>query len=129
MIKDFQRWNIQKIDLNDNKARANFHERDIWFATVGANIGFEQDGKGQEFLRPIIVVKKFNNDIFWGVPTTKKEKIGKYYLKVLFNESYSTNAILSQLRLADCKRLKYQIGIINEGDFDEMKKRIITFLG
>ena len=129
MKKDFQRWHNQKSDLHENKVRLNFHERDVWFTSVGANIGFEQDGKGEEFLRPIIVFKKFNNESLWGITTTKQKKTGKYYFKFEYTKNDTTTANLSQLRLIDSKRLKYQIGSISEKDFAELKKRIISQIG
>jgi mRNA interferase MazF len=128
MNKNFWKWHLRKNNLHKDKIRANFHEREVWFASLGVNLGFEQDGKGKEFLRPVVVVKKFNNEIFWGIPTTKKEKTGIFYFRFLYKENDSTTAILSQLRLMDSKRLKYQIGAIEENDFAYMKRRIISFL-
>ncbi|MFA6076622.1 MAG: type II toxin-antitoxin system PemK/MazF family toxin [Candidatus Paceibacterota bacterium] len=128
MSKDFKDWHIEKSDLHENKVRAFFHEREVWFASIGVNIGFEQDGKHEKFLRPIIVVKKFNNEVCWGIPTTKKNKKGKYYFSFEYKEGESTTVILSQLRLIDSKRLDYKIGSMKESDFTEMKKRLMSFL-
>ncbi len=126
--KDFGVWHNQKSDLQENKTRAFFHEREVWFTSIGANIGFEQDGKHEKFLRPVIIVKKFNNEVCWAVPTTKKDKKGLYYFSFEYKEGEFTTAILSQLRLIDSKRLDYKIGSMKECDFIEMKKRLITFL-
>jgi mRNA interferase MazF len=128
MSKNFKEWFTEKNDLHENKVRAFFHEREIWFASVGVNIGFEQDGKHEKFLRPVVVVKKFNNEVCWGIPTTKKNKKGKHYFPFEYKESEFTTVILSQLRLIDTKRLDYKIGSMKESDFIEMKKRLITFL-
>jgi len=128
MKKDYDKWNNKKIGLNDHNPRLFFQEREVWFTSLGANIGSEQDGKGSEFLRPVIVIKKFNNEIFWGIPTTKHYKPSPYYLRCEYNKGKYTNAILSQLRLIDCKRIKYPIGHISESDFLEMRNRIKLFL-
>jgi len=127
-VKNFKDWFTEKNDLHENKVRAFFHEREVWFASVGVNIGFEQDGKHEKFLRPIIVVKKFNNEVCWGIPTTKKNKKGAHYFSFEYKEGEFTTAILSQLRLIDTKRLDYKIGSMKGSDFKEMKKRLITFL-
>jgi hypothetical protein len=129
MKKDFQTWHARKSDLHENKVRLHFHERDVWFTSVGANIGYEQDGKGEEFLRPIVVFKKFNNETLWGIFLTKKKKTGKYYFDFEYKENETSTANLSQLRLIDSKRLKYQIGTILEKDFAELKKRVIALIG
>lgn len=126
--KDFKEWHNEKVDLHEHKNRAFFHEREVWFASLGANIGFEQDGKHEKFLRPVIILKKFNNEVCWVIPTTRKDKKGKYYFKFEYKENEFTSVILSQLRLIDSKRLDYKIGNMKECDFIEMKKRLITFL-
>ena len=105
MNKDFKEWHNQKSDLHENKVRAFFHEREVWFASVGMNIGFEQDGRGDTFLRPVIVLKKFNNEVLWCIPLTRNQKIGKYYYLFSLGSEVST-AILFQIRLIDCKRLQ-----------------------
>lgn len=126
--KNFKDWFIEKDDLHENKVRAFFHEREIWFSSIGLNIGFEQDGKHEKFLRPVIVVKKFNNEVCWAIPTTKKTKKGKHYFPFEYKGGEFTTAILSQLRLIDSKRLDYKIGFIKKSDFIKMKKRLISFL-
>jgi hypothetical protein len=75
MQKDFDAWNHKKKYINDNQVdRVFFHPRELWFAHLGLNVGFEQDGRGAEFLRPILVVHKFNNEIFWALPLTRTWK-------------------------------------------------------
>lgn len=128
MVKNFKEWHIRKSALDESKIRPFFHDKEVWFASVGLNIGFEQDGVGKQFLRPVIIVKKFNDDIFWGIPTTSKNKKGKYYFIFEYKKDSFTTAIISQLRLIDSKRLEYQIGLMKEKDFLEMKNRIISFL-
>ena len=125
--KNFKDWNIEKSDLNENKVRAFFHEREVWFASIGVNIGFEQDGRGDKFLRPAIILKKFNNEVLWCVPLTKNQKKGKYYFSFKLNNGVST-AILSQIRLIDSKRLQYKIGDLTEEDFTQIKEKLKQFL-
>jgi mRNA-degrading endonuclease toxin of MazEF toxin-antitoxin module len=127
MKKNFWEWHGQKSNI-DNKDRISFfNEKDVWFTSLGANIGFEQDGKGSEFLRPIVVLKKFNHETLWGIPLTSKTKSGLYYFTFEHNNRSST-ANISQLRLIDSKRLKYKMGTISEDDFVKIKKRIITII-
>ena len=128
MKKDFQKWHNEKSNLHNEKIRPFFHDREVWFASLGINVGFEQDGKHGKFLRPAVILKKFNNQICWAIPTTKKPRTGIHYFYFEYNKGESTTAILSQLRLIDTKRLDYKIGNIKEVDFVEMKKRLSTFL-
>ena len=128
MDDEFDQWNKNKKDIETNKNRPLFHEREIWFISLGLNIGSEQNGKGSRFLRPIIIIKKFNNNIFWALPTTKKRRNGIYYYICEYKKGVSTTALVSQLRIFDGKRLQYKIGDITEIDFEEIRKRIISFL-
>ncbi len=102
MQKDFKKWNEKKEKIHENERRLFFYEREVWWCSLGANVGDEQDGTGKEFVRPVIVLKKFNKHLFWGIPLTTKEKKGKYYFSFLLSDRRNT-AILSQMRLFDSK--------------------------
>ncbi|MBI2046434.1 MAG: type II toxin-antitoxin system PemK/MazF family toxin [Parcubacteria group bacterium] len=129
MKKDFDNWHKEKSNLHQEKIRPFFHEREIWFASVGINIGFEQDGRGDQFLRPVIILKKFNNEVLWGIPLTKNQKKGEYYFQFKFlSEEKMSTAILSQIRLIDSKRLQYKIGDVKEDNFIELKRKIMQLL-
>lgn len=128
MKKDFKKWHTEKSDLHESKIRPFFHEREIWFASIGVNIGFEQDGMGEKFLRPVVIIKKFNNEVMWCMPLTRNQKKGKYYFTFDFTDNIISTAILSQIRLIDSKRLQYKIGNMAEGDFTDIKTKLTQLL-
>lgn len=130
MIKDYKNWHPEKADINNKKERLFFHIREIWNCHLGENIGFEQDGVGEEFLRPAIIFKKFNNEVMWIIPLTKKTKKrnSPYYFSFSFEAGVDSYAILSQIKLIDAKRLKYKIGDISEDDFSALKTKIRQLL-
>ena len=43
--KKFDLWNIKKKEINKKEKEIQFREREIWWISIGVNIGFEQDGK------------------------------------------------------------------------------------
>ena len=53
---------------------------------MGKNIGFEQDGKGENFVRPVVIIKGFNKNMFFGIPLSTKMKEGKFYYKFQFQK-------------------------------------------
>jgi mRNA-degrading endonuclease toxin of MazEF toxin-antitoxin module len=129
MSKDFWQWHEQKTNIEQNKVRPFFHEREVWFSSLGTNVGYEQDGKGRRFLRPVVIMKKFNNEICWTLPLTRTHKEGKYYVRVAISgDSYVSVVILSQLRLCDAKRLQYKVGDISPQAFKEVKKHLKRLL-
>jgi len=138
MQKDFDRWNEHKKAIHASAApRVFFHVREMWFAHLGMNVGFEQDGRGDEALRPVLVLRKFNNEVMWALPLTLREKPDNpYYARFRYIEfpeesaasMSSSIAILSQLRLLDAKRLRYKIGTADSGDFRIIKERVRRLL-
>ncbi len=126
--KDFDTWNGLKKQIDSASERLYFHEREVWACHLGENIGSEQDGRGDGFLRPIIVLRKFNNEIFWGVPLTRTKKKSPFYFAFTLAGSESSSAILSQLRLTDAKRLRRKIGVISKQEFASLKEKLKALL-
>lgn len=124
MQKDFAKWHGLKTSLNNDKPRIFFHEGEIWFAHLGQNVGFEQDGQNEDFLRPVLVYKKFNKEIFLAIPLSKTDNDGKFYFKFSYLPEIVSTAILSQIRLLDAKRLKYKSGSISLKDLKQLKEKL-----
>ena len=91
------------------------------------------------FLRPIIIIRKFNNEVFWGVPLTRTQKDLPFYFTFSIKtedgtgsqkdeNSEPSTAVLSQIRLIDGKRLRRLIGYISKDDFKELKKKLKALL-
>ena len=126
MFKSFDVWNQKKKALDaDNTNRVYFHEREIWWCSLGVNIGFEQDGKGKDYERPVVILKKFNARCCLVVPLTTAIKTGKYYFQLGEIDKKSTTAILSQLRFIDRKRLINKVGRVSKKEYDEIRKAAI----
>ena len=94
---------------------------------MGKNIGFEQDGKGKEFLRPILIYKKFNSEQFIGFALTSKEKKGKFYVKLPHNQKVSY-VILSQIRTYSAKRISHKIAHISNGKLKEIHNKFVSLV-
>lgn len=136
MKKDFQKWHSQKARIHESERRPGFHEREIWWCALGVNVGFEQDGGGRDFLRPVIVFRKFNKEIFWGIPLTNTKKDTEFYFQfnvIQFEDGQEvrrmlSTAILSQIRLVDASRLSHRLGDIVSGDFESLMKKFKALL-
>jgi mRNA interferase MazF len=124
MQKNFTQWNNKKISIHGTKSVPFFHEREIWFCSLGVNIGFEQDGQGADFQRPVVIIKKFNNDICWVVPLSKTKRRGEYYFAFPFNSETTSVALLSQIKLLDAHRFSRKIGSVNEENFRNIIEKL-----
>jgi mRNA-degrading endonuclease toxin of MazEF toxin-antitoxin module len=128
-MKIFLEWIKIKINLHDNKhTPVYFYEREIWFVHLGHNIGFEQNGKGNKFLRPVLIIKKYNKDLCTVVALTSSKKNGKYYMYIEGKEHASSTVILSQIKTISSRRLVYKKGMVSKDLFIEIKKRIKLIL-
>lgn len=124
MSDNFDKWNIRKRQLHRCSAIVLFHERELWWCSVGINIGHEENGKGVNFVRPVVVFRKFNREVFWGVPVTTKLRSEKYYVSISVGDDLRRQAKISQLRLLDARRLVSKIGMIGVSDYAFIEKAI-----
>lgn len=124
MEKDFDKWNIKKKAIHHNKAPVFCHPREVWWCSLGVNVGFEQDGTGENFDRPVIVIRGFNEYVFFGVALIGKKKEGKYYFPVGKIEDREAMAVLSQVRIIDTKRLIRKITMLDENLFKRLKNAL-----
>ncbi|MBC7982199.1 type II toxin-antitoxin system PemK/MazF family toxin [Candidatus Parcubacteria bacterium] len=127
MEKDFKRWSIKKEKL-DNRINTPFvNERDIFWCSIGINVGDEENGKSDLFSRPVLVFKKFNQNLFWGIPLSTKNKDNIYYVQVKFKDNMSS-VLISHLRLYDVKRLIFRIGKLHKSEFNKIIGSIINLI-
>ncbi|MEM7735987.1 MAG: type II toxin-antitoxin system PemK/MazF family toxin [Deinococcota bacterium] len=123
MTKDFDAWNDHKKQLDTLNKVPEFNQRELWWCSFGHNVGYETDGKGKKFRRPVLVVRKFNKLMFWGVALTSvppKPHAAHFYKQVSYNgqpQNIQSYVILSQIRTHSSKRLLYREGRLTSDDF------------
>ena len=126
-MKLFDPWNKKKKTINQNNKSMGLKERDIVFVHMGVNVGYEQDGKGEEFLRPVVVLKVFNRNLFFGIPLTSKKRDGSFFVNVNFKHGeklHESTAIIVQAKTFDTKRARYKKGMIVKEDFEKLKDKL-----
>jgi mRNA interferase MazF len=126
MDKDFNRWNIKKQSLDAAVDGAHCHEREIWWCSIGVNVGSEQHSQTEDFSRPIIVVRRFTRDIFWGVPLTTKIKDGIPFRFRVTVEGVKNDALILQMRAYDRKRLVRQLSTLPKETFILLRREIMN---
>ncbi len=127
--KPFDEWNEHKKSVQKLEIAFNFfyHPREVWRCSVGVNVGVETDGKHEFFERPVLVVTKFNKEMFWGVPLTSKERSGRFFHKITYDTGTSW-VMLSQLRVFSSKRLIRKMGIVSDQEFQEICTSLCGFI-
>ncbi len=127
MNKNFDECNVVKKTLDDKHRTPTFKQREVWWCSVGLNVGHEENGKNEFFNRPVLVVRKFNNQIFLGVPLSTKIKDNKFYHPIHL-KGKSGSVLLSQIRVWDSKRLTHKVGDITQDQFDLVRRKVIELI-
>ncbi|MDR2524370.1 MAG: type II toxin-antitoxin system PemK/MazF family toxin [Candidatus Nomurabacteria bacterium] len=128
--KDFDTWNEAKKTVHKRDILPDFETRDIWWCKMGLNVGFEEDGKGTEFERPVLVFRKFNKEMLLGIPLTSVAKKNKFHFELpkYREDGADSLAILSQIRLYSANRLVRKIYRIGENTHDNLTKKLFKLM-
>lgn len=119
--KDFDGWNLIKKDLEINHQGPFFNEREIWWCSLGINVGIEMNGKNILFERPVLILKKINFQSAWVLPLTSTYRDSVYFYKLNF---VSSCVSVSQLRNISSKRLTRKFARISMQEFIHIIIRI-----
>jgi len=121
IVKRFLEWIQLKEQLHNASHKPPlFKEGEVWWCSVGENVGKEINGKSKLFSRPVLVFKKLSSETFLGIPTTSQDKHGTWYVEIDYGGRV-VNVILSQVRMLDAKRLSTLIGKIDSANFKKVK--------
>ncbi len=118
--KNFDSWNTMKKKVHLSERRLFVKEREVWWCALGVNVGNEQDGVGEHFERPCVIVKGFSPTTYLILPLSTKKKIPRFQIEVMFKSNTINYALLDQIRVIDIKRLRRKIGQIPIATFDNI---------
>lgn len=130
MEKDFDSWNNlkKKIESLPKNSSLFLKEGSVWMTALGKNIGFEQNGSGNNFSRPVLVLKKFNNQMFWCIPLSSKQKAFDFYYNFTDPQNTKVSAILAQMKLISIKRFERKIYDVSSILLREIKEKLKNLL-
>jgi len=124
----YDNWNKLKKELNNKRDIIKFSAGNIYFVSIGQNIGHESYGKKDLFLRPVLVYKKLSRTTFLGIPLTSKIKEGSYYFSFNYKKGVTSTAMFNQMRVFDIRRTEYLSGYINKNTYKNLEKKINEFM-
>lgn len=119
-IETYDAWNKVKKKLAVNSSPKYYRQGQIWWCSIGYNLGSETYGKGGTFTRPVLVLRKLSNNIFLGIPLSSKTKLGSWYV-IFKHHGLDVCALLHQIRILDKKRLVQMMGQVDDTDFSKIK--------
>ncbi len=126
-IKRYDEWSKIKKTLNEKTFPNSFFflEREIWWASIGVNVGNEIDGKNENFERPVLIIKKFNETDFIGLPLSTKKNTREIYHPIIYRKKLNY-AYLKQTRYYSVQRLLRLIRRMDEVEFLLIRDKIVT---
>lgn len=130
MKDEFDSWSKLKKKLEiQGGPLTNFPKRgEVWMSTLGKNIGFEQNGGGTNFSRPVLIIRKFNNHMFWIVSLSTKQKNLDFYFNYTDPAGQPVSVILAQLRLISIKRIGRKLYELEVEKVEKVRLKIRSFV-
>lgn len=122
MRKDFDRWNEKKKRLHTDAEHRLYHEREVWWCALGANVGFEQDGAGDEYRRPALILTGISKQTCVIIPLTAATNPHPLRPSLGLVGGREARALLSQMRVIDTKRLVRKMEYLNKEIFERIRK-------
>lgn len=121
MPKQFDDWNKTKQGLDSIASEAPFVSvGDLWWFSVGENIGSEMNGKSRLFSRPAVILKKLAHGFYLIAPSTTKSKVGTWYVPIKQNDVLM-QICLHQIRTVDFRRLSTKLGTVDDADLQRIR--------
>ncbi len=126
--KNFDKWFPRKKRLQQRDGPIHFREGEVWWCSLGVNLGTEMDGKNDFFERPVIILRRFGDHDLVVVPTTSQKKVGIFYFSISDVYGMSITVLLSHPRFISNKRLLRQYTSISEEMLRVVKKAIVSLI-
>jgi mRNA interferase MazF len=126
-MKNFDEWNNKKKITDNSKLNLFFKEQEVWWCRTGLNIGIESNGKGTEFARPVLILKKHNmySCLILSLTTQYKNNVSCYEIDKERHPGVYAN--LSQIKVVDSKRLISRMFFIRGDNFLKIKEEVKKF--
>lgn len=118
MKKDFNKWNERKKAL-ERRPDIFCNTRELWWCSIGANVGAEASGKNDLFERPVIILKVYNVQSILVAPLTSQPKNDKYHTKIRYEDKDGW-VVLSHARTISPRRLQRKMCRIGKKQFHQV---------
>ncbi len=122
-VKDFAGWFVLKKRIDASSILFYAHPREVWWCSLGVNIGAEIDGKHETFERPILVIRVYKTESLFVLPLTTVPKDDDFHFKIA-TERQTAWAKLTQGRVISTKRLLRKVDIVDSEQFENLRKAL-----
>ena len=127
MEKDFDKWNSKKKELEKLSKKFLFRTGDIWWCSIGLNVKAESCGKGEDYQRPVLVLRKLSGENFIGIPLSSRKKEGTWFCEITVHGE-KRYALLYQIRMFSINRFQRRLALLDETDLKKVKEKLEALL-
>ena len=122
-MNEYDVWNKAKQFINRSVNFPDVREREVRWCSIGQNIGYEINGKGSTFTRPVLIIKKLSRSTLLIAPMTTKIRTGSWYPTIGLH-GQNQNVCINQIRTIDTKRIYSCIGRITANNMTSVKNAV-----
>lgn len=125
--KRFDEWNELKKTIHTRNKQREYREGEVWWYFAGENIGREINGKGPIFIRPILIIRKYGKESFFGVPLSTKAQTGRWFSPLEVNRKPAV-VLLSQAGSFSVNRLRGCLDRISGPELSRIREELSYLL-
>lgn len=123
---DYDAWNLEMQRLDAQGVEPLFKEGEVWWCALGKGVGVEIHGKGKQFRRPVIVLRKLSGAGCIVAPLTTSPKRGDWFHRLDWG-SGPRWVMFSQMRLVSAKRLSNRHATLGRSELERLKGALKEF--
>ena len=124
-IKQFESWNKIKEKIEAEKEENGLARIcEVRWAHIGVNLGSEIDGKGNSFLRPVLILHTLGKKLCLVAPMSTKIKADVFGYFTINFLGKDISICLNQIKIISTKRIFDRIGKVRESKLSLVKEKL-----
>ena len=121
--KNFDAWNEKKKIIHERRPPLQIKAGDVWWCSIGSNVGHEEDGKNEWHERPVCIIRQFGSELVWTVPFTSQKQEGFYYVYAPFDLKDNW-VMVTHVHLLSTRRLRRRMGSLTADALVQICERL-----
>ncbi len=118
----FELWSFIKNRIHHQEKFQHPKVGEIWWCSIGMNIGTEIYGKGNDFTRPVLVINAEGSESFIGIPLSSKIRNTKYSYTIKTNDNKLHTVLFYQIRNFDKRRLVRRVYTLSDSEMNHVRQ-------
>lgn len=123
---DLDAWNAEKKRLSQRDKLPVFRVGEVWWCSLGLGLGVEVSGKGAQFRRPVIVLRKLGVSGCIVAPITTKPKTGDWFHALDWGQGPRW-VMLHQMRFVSAARLSNRVVTLSAAQVNAVRAQARAF--